>query len=396
MATFQPTLGAPRFVLFGGKVPGPSTMRFGDTWIWSGGPSWSSVTPAQSPSERYEYAMTTIPSRNEVILFGGFGGPPINSPTFLADTWIFNGAPNPPTWTPQNAACPNVPEARRGAAIAFYDHPVNQNDRVFLFGGSDATTWYDDLWSWTPGGSCWTPILRQNSTTPWPSPRRNAVMVFDPDRGRVLLYGGEQNSPASPELGDFWALTHDTSAPWIPITPGPSAPPEPSLVPPRYSGGAVFDSTRQRVIMFGGEDHTLPSNQTYILSSGVHHRPGARFTVEWGAAGVAVDNVERIHVTAVAGGRGYHRSAGIHRSGAVLRIWDPVAGHWFVPVSNTGSLLSVEPLTYTTPNAAWARRLISAASDRIEAQVTTLYVDYGREIAELAVDHIELRVDYRL
>jgi hypothetical protein len=148
--------------------------------------------------------------------------------------------------------------------------------------------------------------------------------------------------------------------------------------------------------MFGGRDHGIANDNTLVLSSGTHHRPGIQFSAEWGAALVERDAIQSITVTAVAGGRGYRRSTSTYVSGAALRIWDAVAGRWVLLQANTASETMPQALSYSTPNAAAARRFVSEASNRIEAQITTLFVDFGRELAEVSVDHIELQVGYRL
>ena len=56
--------------------------------------------------------------------------------------------------------------------------------RVVLFGGENSKATYGDIWEWD--GTTWT--LRAASSGP--IPRWGLAMVYDPVRGHVVLYGG--------------------------------------------------------------------------------------------------------------------------------------------------------------------------------------------------------------
>ena len=87
-------LGRSQLVLFGGN-PGSGAPAPGDTWSYNG-TAWKKLTPAQSPSARYDAPMVFDPDKHRMILFGGEGlsegqtGP-------LNDTWTWDGT----TWTRQ-------------------------------------------------------------------------------------------------------------------------------------------------------------------------------------------------------------------------------------------------------------------------------------------------------
>jgi hypothetical protein len=74
---------------------------------------------------------------------------------------------------------------------------------------------------------------------PGPSPRVGPAMVYDPARGRTLLFGG---GTWSPYFDDLWQYD---GAGWTEIALD-LAPPE------RQSGRMVFDPTRDLVVLFGG------------------------------------------------------------------------------------------------------------------------------------------------
>jgi len=176
--------------LFGGgeraTFPIARIMTYHDT-LEGNGPTWTSITPAVAPSPRFLAAATYDAKRGEVVLFGGARG---NEANTLADTWTYNGT----TWTLRTPA--TSPPARAGAAIA-YD-PIRE--RVVLYGGavaiSGAAGRHADTWEWD--GTTWTQIVPPTS----PGPRHVASMVFDPDRGRIVLLNGFGEGSTRPD--DIW------------------------------------------------------------------------------------------------------------------------------------------------------------------------------------------------
>jgi hypothetical protein len=368
------------FVVFGGDDGNPFGLPQ-ETWRFSAGPgTWTSYLPVQRPSGRTDHAMVRIDraGTNQLLMFGGRDGQ-----VFFNDTWTWDGSAN--TWTEHpRSLCANSPSTRFGASMT-YDAA---NDRVVLFGGMNSSNIaLNDLWEWN--GTCWALMPAPAS----PAARRNAVMAYDPDRQRVYLFGGT-GAPESSEttelpLGDLWML-RDSATPWIPVTP------EPLYGEERFGGGATYDSTRSQFVMFGGQKFGVDTASAFLLTSGVAHRPGARFSVDWAAAEVPIDAIENIRLDASAGGRGFSRTLLINQNGAMVRIWDVAAGRWFVGGSNLADPGTPALMTYTTPNAGVARRLVAEGSQRLEAQILPLNVDSRNEISELGVDYIELRVTYRL
>jgi hypothetical protein len=118
----------------------PSLTRFSDDfWIWQGSGSltsqswlnWSVVTKDQPrPSPRAGAMMTLDESRNELVLFGGYGIPPGETMARdLDDTWVFTWVNG---WQRINVPTPR-PAARDDGAMSFTT-PFFQ-DHVLLFGG---------------------------------------------------------------------------------------------------------------------------------------------------------------------------------------------------------------------------------------------------------------------
>ena len=82
-------------------------------------PTWTQLSPTNSPPARSYVAMTYDPVSGKIIMFGGFDGR-----RHLNDTWAFDGT----TWTHLRTRGPLA----RAAAQMAYD-AVTQ--KVVLFGG---------------------------------------------------------------------------------------------------------------------------------------------------------------------------------------------------------------------------------------------------------------------
>ncbi len=73
---------------------------------------------------------------------------------------------------------------------------------VLLFGGFDGNTELDDAWAYDIAANTWTEVQVTSSR---PAGREEHALVYDPQAGRVLLFGGFDASDT--DLNDLWALT---------------------------------------------------------------------------------------------------------------------------------------------------------------------------------------------
>jgi hypothetical protein len=143
--------------------------------------------------------------------------------------------------------------------------------RTFMFGGNPLA---NDLWSYD--GQSWIQV----ATQPGPSPRRFAVLVADPVRGELLLFGGTDITGVA--YGDTW--TWNSS--WTQRQPATSP-------PGRYRAAATYDFTRGLVLVFGGQglpflplgDHWQWDGSSWTQVTTAAMPPGR------GAAGLAYDIV---------------------------------------------------------------------------------------------------------
>jgi hypothetical protein len=61
-----------------------------DMWEWDG-TAWKQVNPSLVPPARENGRMAYDPTRDEIVMFGGYAG------HFLSDVWTYN----PTTWKPR-------------------------------------------------------------------------------------------------------------------------------------------------------------------------------------------------------------------------------------------------------------------------------------------------------
>jgi len=108
-------------------------------------------------------------------------------------------------------------------------------------------------------GETWTLSLTDTpvwtSLFPYPPGRYNATSIYDPARGRMIMFGGAGNYPVY--FNDVWELALGAAPEWNEISPAGTLP----LA--QYEFSAIYDSARDRMVVFGG--HTA-ANRVWALS----------------------------------------------------------------------------------------------------------------------------------
>ena len=190
-----------------------------------------------SPTARVAPRAVWDPVRDRMLMFGGYDG------LYRNEIWEYRTRPTP-AWT--QLATSGTPPTGRFAGGLVFDAP---RDRLLMFGGygGDTTlTSLNDLWELPlsgPSALTWNPLSPAGDTV---SARWGFVMLPDPARNRVLLFGG--GSDAALPTADVYSL--DLSGPtpsWslLPAGPGPSA---------RIIHAAVIEPLGDRLVIFGGFD----------------------------------------------------------------------------------------------------------------------------------------------
>ncbi len=196
-------------VLFGGSA----ANLLSDTWEWNG--TWTQRQPANMSMARSFFGCWWDPNRSRVAVYGGFG----TGGSILSDLFEWDGT----SWTPRSLA-------GLGRAVHSVAYDLSRRRMVF-FGGQNSSgvlsggTWELDT-SW----------IQTMPTNP-PPPTYGGAMAYDGRSGTVVLVGGSDS--AAPLVG---AWSYDGTA-WTMMPTNPGV---------RSHGAMVFDSTRQRLIHFGG------------------------------------------------------------------------------------------------------------------------------------------------
>lgn len=212
----------------------------------------ASLKPPSTPTPRIGYSLAYDPTRQEVVLFGGFG---VRSATqlggqLLDDTWTWNGT----NWTQQFPAV--HPTARSAHSMAY--HPGSQS--VILFGGdlglapgtSHTPMGASDAWAWNGQLRTWTQIA---------SPPLRRINSFMTTFGsNLLLFGGLEPSHQTGGAVDQGTLYNDTwlfdGVIWTQVNTAHA----PS---PRYNGAIAYDTVRGQVVLSGGGVDALSGGTVY-------------------------------------------------------------------------------------------------------------------------------------
>jgi hypothetical protein len=232
-----------RMVIFGGYWG--SSVYQNEAWelrFGAGTSPWNNLTPYNGmPVVRYGHTVAYDTQRDRVLLCGGMAG------ILRNDVWEMALSANN-HWS-RFADSDSAP-APREYHTAIYD-PVR--DRMVLFGGADDNQLYNDTWVMSLSGTpAWSRLVATG--TP-PSPRYRHTAIYDPDGDRMIVFGGIDGAPRN----DVWSLSLADPPHWSLMSVA-STPPS-----PRSFHTASFDPGRHAMIVFGGNDGTY-ENDTWILS----------------------------------------------------------------------------------------------------------------------------------
>lgn len=198
-------------VLFGGDPGGGGFL--GDTWQWDG-QNWTQISDS-GPAPRRSHAMAFDSARSRTVLFSGEA-----AAGALQDTWEFDGQ----DWTEQEDTGPS---ARTGHAMTFH----GSISCVILFGGSPGLA---DTWAWD--GNTWAQVAEFG-----PQGRSMAAMTWMGDGS--LLYGGYDSQNL---FGDSWQFDGKLWTERQDMGPGA-----------RFGHALVFDINRSRLVLHGGQSTAI-------------------------------------------------------------------------------------------------------------------------------------------
>jgi len=229
--------------LFGGFSLGHSIV-LNDTWSYDfASNAWTGLKSGNPPSERASYGMVYDSKRQVLVLFGGF-----TEKGYFNDMWVYESPEN--SWRELSINGEAPPP--RGAMGFVYD---DRNDSFIMFGGFSDMGFFSDTWIFDPRTNVW----KRVDTADSPPPIRTR-MVYDNSTGRAVFFGGDivsqESEEGSPDLySKVWSYDPLVEN-WeeMEVTNGP---------PARSLNGAIYDPYRHTLIIFGGTD-TLIDSENFI------------------------------------------------------------------------------------------------------------------------------------
>jgi hypothetical protein len=157
-------------VLFGGWAD-DGIPALDDTWIWNG-TAWSEL-PISGPSPRSQYGIAYDKQRDVVLLFGGIERLESGPPTWMCDTWEFDG-------TEWRFLTDTGPSPRSNPGMGYIHNGV-----ILLHGGRNADNDpLNDTWLWN--GSEWDRLPDTDG------PSRGVISMAFADRNSTALFFGGQ------------------------------------------------------------------------------------------------------------------------------------------------------------------------------------------------------------
>jgi len=201
------------------------------------GVNWT-MLDVNSPNMRSGYAMAYDTDQQKIIAYGGRTG--FDDFDNINETWAFDYKSG--LW--ENLEPANTPVWRSMHSMV-YD-PIG--NRTLMFGGNDFNRAFNDLWEFDYGLNTWRELTPANS----PDPRQMHGMVFNPDRGSVILVGGRRTNGGA-HFDDTWEFVSSTNT-WAKLD-ATNAPPVSDHI------NLAYYQSVQKMILFVGPD-------AYVLGNG--------------------------------------------------------------------------------------------------------------------------------
>ena len=204
----------------------------------------SVLSPSAEPVGSYAPAMIYDSSRDRLVVYGlshADGGT-------ATDRVMAMGLDGSAAWT--DITPPVGGPGARYEQSAVYDAT---RDRLLLIGQGPTVT---EVWALSLATGAWSQVLPAG--TP-PSRRGGQTVILDSGRDRLVLFGGLDDNGMA--LADAWTLNLAGSPAWAALSPGGTPPPG------RFGATAIYDSPRNRMIVFGGLfANNYSTNEVWSLS----------------------------------------------------------------------------------------------------------------------------------
>jgi len=211
-----------------------SASSFSEDGIWS-----DLFPPGEVPPARAGHTAIYDPGGDRMVVFGGEQpGPCESCDSHIGnDTWALS-LTDPPTWSRLGPPAQVRAPTGRSFHTAIYDP---RRGRMLTFGGQDGYSYYNEVWALTLGDSvAWSPVFTQGVP---PSARIGHSAIYDPVGDRMIVFGGEDYAGRT---NDCWALTLSDPPTWQQLHPAGTLP------APRLCHSAIYDPVEQRMIVNDG------------------------------------------------------------------------------------------------------------------------------------------------
>ncbi|KIX07905.1 uncharacterized protein Z518_02559 [Rhinocladiella mackenziei CBS 650.93] len=244
------------FIVFGGDTKMDDSDVLDDTLylLNTSSRQWSrAAPPGPRPSGRYGHTLNILGSK--IYIFGGQVEGYFFNDLIAFDLNALQNPANQWEFLMQNAGDSvsqggKIPPARTNHTIVSY------NDQLFLFGGTNGTQWFNDVWTYSPATNAWT---QQDCIGYIPAPREghSAALVNDV----MYIFGGRTEEGT--DLGDLAAF-RITSKRWYTFqNMGPS---------PSPRSGHSMTAYRDKIIVLAGEPSSAPRDpgelsMVYVLDT---------------------------------------------------------------------------------------------------------------------------------
>jgi hypothetical protein len=117
---------------------------------------------------------------------------------------------------------------------------------------------------WSQGPSAWIPL---SPAGPLPGARALSRGFYDLSTNELVVFGGSTAPSSSPQadLDELWVLSNANGlsgqSAWTKVLAGGTA------IPPYRLQKSIYDSARNRMILFGGQTGGFVANQTWVLTN---------------------------------------------------------------------------------------------------------------------------------
>jgi hypothetical protein len=166
-------------ILFGGQDESMNPNH--ETWSWNG-EVWISIRDS-GPESRAHFGFVYDAVHEQILLYGGF------AETVMEDFWAW-----------KNGAWGKIDFPGPGPLSHFGIAPDEDSNALIIFGGATSTSTFSSLSdrTWMLTGGAWSELNLENA----PSKRGSPAMAYDPERKKIILYGGFDSG--GNDLDDTW------------------------------------------------------------------------------------------------------------------------------------------------------------------------------------------------